>query len=157
MYTHTGGGGHLWWDTAGNPLKANADNAYWGIAYINYVRERLFGCPAFRNLRDAGHGDAFYGGDQKLDTSAFAANGCDQGEHDSDSHAEVILRTTTWNRESRTAAWRAVSRLGGVNLTHTSVGEAVVSRHLPAQYPTVGRLRDGWNPQYPGLTAMSPA
>ena len=69
--------GHLWWDTAGRPLEASDDMAYWGITYLNYVKERkLFGCAAFRNFCEMLAKDMLYGGDYKLIyVSAFAING----------------------------------------------------------------------------------
>jgi prepilin-type N-terminal cleavage/methylation domain-containing protein/prepilin-type processing-associated H-X9-DG protein len=69
--------GHLWWDPQGNPLRAGAARAYWGIAFIDYVKEReLFGCPTFRSFCDMIAKELLYGGDHKLIyTSAFALNG----------------------------------------------------------------------------------
>lgn len=69
--------GHLWWDELGRPLKAGDHRAYWGIAYINHVREqKLFGCPAFRNFTQMIAQDLLYGGDHRfIATSAFGANG----------------------------------------------------------------------------------
>ncbi len=69
--------GHLWWDAAGRPLEASDDMAYWGIAYLNYVKERkLFGCAAFRNFCEMLAKDMLYGSDYKLIyVSAFAING----------------------------------------------------------------------------------
>ena len=69
--------GHLWWDTAGNPLEPSDDRAYWGIAYLPYLKERkVFGCAAFRNYCETLAKDLLYGGDPKLIyVSAFAING----------------------------------------------------------------------------------
>ncbi len=69
--------GHLWWNARGRPLRAGDERAYWGIAFIDYVREReLFGCPAFRNFCEMIAQELLYGGDRKLIyTSAFALNG----------------------------------------------------------------------------------
>ncbi|MBP7049826.1 MAG: type II secretion system protein [Phycisphaerae bacterium] len=69
--------GHLWWDSRGYPLRAGDDHAYWGIAFIDYVRERkLFGCPAFRNFCEMIAKELLYGGDSKLIyTSAYTLNG----------------------------------------------------------------------------------
>lgn len=69
--------GHLWWDDQGNPLEPGAHRAYWGVAFVDYVREReLFGCPAFRNFCEMIAQDLLYGGDHRfIHTSAFAANG----------------------------------------------------------------------------------
>jgi len=78
LHTYTGRtNGHLWWDSRGNPLRTGDDQAYWGIAFSDYVRERkLFGCPAFRNFCEMIAKELLYGGDHKLIyTSAFALNG----------------------------------------------------------------------------------
>jgi prepilin-type N-terminal cleavage/methylation domain-containing protein/prepilin-type processing-associated H-X9-DG protein len=87
--------GHLWWDTNGNPLRAGADRAYWGIAYIEYVKEReLFGCSAWRNFCEMVANDLLYGGDPKLIyTSAYGANGYLSSENyvRIPNHSEVIV------------------------------------------------------------------
>lgn len=69
--------GHLWWDDRGNPLRTGDRRAYWGIAFIDYVKEReLYGCPAFRNFCEVIAQDLLYGGDHRfIYTSAFTANG----------------------------------------------------------------------------------
>lgn len=96
MHTHTGNcNGHLWWDSGGNPLRAGDHHAYWGIAYIDYVKEReLFGCAAFRNFCEIIAQDLLYGGDYKLIyTSAFGANGWLSKENTNaiPRHTEVIV------------------------------------------------------------------
>ena len=56
MHTHTGNtNGHLWWDDAGDPLRASDNQAYWGIAFHKYLEDReVFGCAAFRqDVHDA--------------------------------------------------------------------------------------------------------
>ena len=78
LHTYTDStNGHLWWDSRANPLRAGDDHAYWGIAFIDYVREReVFGCPAFRSFCEMIAQELLYGGDHKLIyTSAFALNG----------------------------------------------------------------------------------
>jgi prepilin-type N-terminal cleavage/methylation domain-containing protein/prepilin-type processing-associated H-X9-DG protein len=78
MYTYTtSSNGHLWWDDRGDPLKPSDRRAYWGTAYIDYVRERaLFGCPAFTNFIGIIAQDLLYGGDHRfINTSAFSSNG----------------------------------------------------------------------------------
>lgn len=96
MYTHTNNcNGHLWWNASGTPLRAGDNRAYWGIAYIDYVKERkLFGCPAFRNFCDMLAQDLLYGGDPRfIYTSAFGANGWLTLENTNaiPRHAEVIV------------------------------------------------------------------
>lgn len=128
MYTHTSSSnGHLWWDENGTPLKADAHNAYWGIAYIDYVREReLFGCPAFRNFCEMLATELLYGGDHKLiHTSAFAANGWLTQEHTIriPRHAEVIVAHDHIEpRIENASADMLFPGSGGVNLTHYREG-----------------------------------
>jgi prepilin-type N-terminal cleavage/methylation domain-containing protein/prepilin-type processing-associated H-X9-DG protein len=128
MYTHTGSSnGHLWWDTAGNPLRANAQNAYWGIAYIDYVKEReLFGCAAFRNFCEMLASEMLYGGDQELIyTSAFAGNGWLTKENTIriPRHAEVIFAHDHMEpRIENGSADMLFPGSGGVNLTHYRQG-----------------------------------
>ena len=41
----------LWYDSAGNFRKTNDNDAYWGVAYIDYVIEtKVFGCPSLRRV-----------------------------------------------------------------------------------------------------------
>jgi prepilin-type N-terminal cleavage/methylation domain-containing protein/prepilin-type processing-associated H-X9-DG protein len=41
----------LWYDSQGNLLKTNNNNAYWGIVYIDYIKEtKIFGCPSLRRV-----------------------------------------------------------------------------------------------------------
>lgn len=78
MYTHTNSSnGHLWWDNGGNQLTPSDDRSYWGIAYIDYVKDReLFGCASFRNFCETIAQELLYGGDYELIyTSAYGANG----------------------------------------------------------------------------------
>jgi len=78
LYTHTGNcNGHLWWDTNGQLLDHSDDQAYWGLAYIDYVKEKkIFGCPAFRTFAKTVAKDLLYGGDPELIYySSFGANG----------------------------------------------------------------------------------
>ena len=54
--------GHLWWDNQGNPLRADASRAYWGIIFFDYAKERkLFGCPAWRNFCEMIAQEMLYG------------------------------------------------------------------------------------------------
>ena len=44
---------HLWFDSAGNYRKIDDGDAYWGIAYIDYVKNRkVFGCPSYRDMAE---------------------------------------------------------------------------------------------------------
>ena len=96
MHTHSNNtNGHLWWDAAGNQLAPGADRAYWGIAYMDYVKDReLFGCSAWRNFAKTVAKDLLYGGDYELIyCSAYGANGWLSTENTSiiRNHAEVVV------------------------------------------------------------------
>jgi prepilin-type N-terminal cleavage/methylation domain-containing protein/prepilin-type processing-associated H-X9-DG protein len=96
MYTHSVRcNGHLWWNASGSPLRAGDDRAYWGIAYIDYVKERkLFGCPAFRNFCEMIAQELLYQAPARyIYTSAFGANGWLTTENTNAiaRHAEVIM------------------------------------------------------------------
>ena len=40
FHTHTGAtNGHLWYTAGGNLLKASDNHSYWGVIYLNYVKE----------------------------------------------------------------------------------------------------------------------
>ena len=42
-----------WYDAAGNFRSTNDGDAYWGVAYKDYVKEtKVFGCPSFRNVAE---------------------------------------------------------------------------------------------------------
>jgi prepilin-type N-terminal cleavage/methylation domain-containing protein/prepilin-type processing-associated H-X9-DG protein len=128
MYTHTGNSnGHLWWDAAGNPLKAGADMAYWGIAYFDYLKDReVFGCAAFRNFCETLAKDLLYGGDHKLIyTSAFAGNGWLTKENTIriPRHSEVIMAHDHMEpRVENGSADMLFPASGGVNLTQYRKG-----------------------------------
>ena len=132
MHTHTNNcNGHLWWDAAGRQLRAGDDRAYWGIAYINYVKEReVFGCAAFRNFCDMLATDLLYGGDHKLIyTSAFGANGwlSEENTNRIPHHAEVIVAHDHMEPRIENGANAGNSDMlfpspTGVNLTHYRQG-----------------------------------
>jgi len=128
MYTHSMRcNGHLWWNSSGNPLRAGDDRAYWGIAYIDYVKERkLFGCAAFRNFCETIAKDLLYGGDYKLIyTSAFAVNGWLTKENTNaiPKHTEVIVAHDHMEPRIENGANAGNSDMlfpspTGINLTH---------------------------------------
>ncbi|UCG57099.1 MAG: type II secretion system protein [Phycisphaerales bacterium] len=133
MYTHTNNcNGHLWWDNNGNPLRAGDDRAYWGIAYLNYVKERkVFGCAAWINFCETVAKDLLYGGDHKLIyTSAFGANGWLTEENAAaiPKHAEVIVAHDHMEPRIENGTGTGNSDMlfsptpGGVNLRHYRQG-----------------------------------
>ena len=43
--------GFLWYDNAGNARKAGTSDTYWGVTYINYLKNtKIFGCPSLRRV-----------------------------------------------------------------------------------------------------------
>jgi len=41
----------LWFDAAGNRLKAGSSDSYWGIYYWDYLKDtKIFGCPSLRRV-----------------------------------------------------------------------------------------------------------
>jgi prepilin-type N-terminal cleavage/methylation domain-containing protein/prepilin-type processing-associated H-X9-DG protein len=123
--------GHLWWDSQGNPLQADASRAYWGIIFFDYVKERkLFGCPAWRNFCEMVAKEMLYNGDPKLIyTSAFAINGWLSTEnvmrlpHPAEilvAHDHVEPRLENGNRATNTDM--LCPSPTGVNLTHYRQG-----------------------------------
>lgn len=132
LHTYTDNtNGHLWWDDRGRPLRTGEDNAYWGIAFIDYVKEKeLFGCPAFRNFTEVIAQDLLYGGDHRfIYTSAFGLNGWLSKEKTVriSHHAEVIVahdhmepRVEHGNRAGNSDM--LFPSPTGVNLTHYRQG-----------------------------------
>ena len=123
--------GHLWWDTAGNPLTIDDDRAYWGIAFIPYLEEReVFGCAAFRNFCETLAKDLLYGGDHRLIYySAFAVNGWLTKENTVrlPHHAEIIvahdhMEPRVENGNNAGNSDMLFPSPNGVNLTHYREG-----------------------------------
>jgi prepilin-type processing-associated H-X9-DG protein len=45
--------GFFWYKSAGNFRKTNDNEAYWGVAYIDYIKQtKVFGCPSFRSVAE---------------------------------------------------------------------------------------------------------
>lgn len=45
--------GFFWYDAAGNFRRTNDNDAYWGVAYKDYIRDtKVFGCPSFRKVAE---------------------------------------------------------------------------------------------------------
>ncbi len=43
--------GFLWYDSAGRVRKTSDNSAYWGVVYIDYLKEtKIFGCPSLRRV-----------------------------------------------------------------------------------------------------------
>jgi prepilin-type N-terminal cleavage/methylation domain-containing protein/prepilin-type processing-associated H-X9-DG protein len=63
--------------TSGAPMRPGDDDSYWGVAYVDYIKEaKVFGCPSFRNLSQLIATELLYNTDPKLiQESAFCVNG----------------------------------------------------------------------------------
>jgi len=45
--------GFFWYDAAGNFRRTDDGNAYWGVAYKDYIKDtKVFGCPSFRKVAE---------------------------------------------------------------------------------------------------------
>ncbi len=62
---------YMWYDSARNPIRPTDYNAYWGVAYRDYIdTPEVFGCPSFQRPNDP-----LYGLPQELLLeAAFALN-----------------------------------------------------------------------------------
>jgi len=163
--------GHLWWDDKGTPLKAGDRRAYWGIAFIDYAKDReLFGCPSFRNFCEIIAQDLLYGGDHRfIYTSAFGANGWLSEEkttrmpHPAEvlvAHDHMEPRMEHGNRAERSdMLFPSPTGLGhALSQPHRCESDALpkrrqpgelVSRHLPPQRTIGRRLQDRRHTEYP--------
>jgi prepilin-type N-terminal cleavage/methylation domain-containing protein/prepilin-type processing-associated H-X9-DG protein len=74
--THTNNcNGHLWYGSAGNLLKAGDNRSYWGVIYLDYLKEpTLFGCPSFKNFSQMVAQQMLYASGE-IDNSAYCVNG----------------------------------------------------------------------------------
>jgi len=64
--------GFFWYDAAGNFRRTTDGDAYWGVAYKDYIRDsKVFGCPSFRKVAEL-----IYSVDPMLiQEAAFGLNG----------------------------------------------------------------------------------
>ena len=97
--THTSPtNGHLWYPTGTTAARANMlrpqdDFSYWGIIYIDYVKEEdIFGCATFKNFSDMIAQEMLYG-EGEVDNAAYSMNGWLTEERTAaiGHHAEVIV------------------------------------------------------------------
>ena len=83
--------GFHWYDASGALMKIDDEGAYWGVAYINYVKDnKVFGCPSYRNVPEL----IYPGEDPKLiHEAAFGFNKymSDRKTISILKHAEVIV------------------------------------------------------------------
>jgi prepilin-type N-terminal cleavage/methylation domain-containing protein/prepilin-type processing-associated H-X9-DG protein len=79
-----------WYDASGSLRNTNDRDAYWGVAYIDYIREtKVFGCPSFRKVAEL-----IYPEDPELiQEAAFGLNSYISGAKTTDlsNHAQIIV------------------------------------------------------------------
>jgi len=79
-----------WYDASGSLRSTNDRDAYWGVAYIDYIKEtKIFGCPSFRQVAEL-----IYPEDPKLiHEAAFGLNSyiSDTKTTDLPNHAKIIV------------------------------------------------------------------
>jgi len=79
-----------WYDSTGNFRSTNDVEAYWGVAYKDYVKEtKVFGCPSFRHVAEL-----IYPEDPLLiREAAFGLNSYISGKKITDlpNHAKIIV------------------------------------------------------------------
>lgn len=68
--------GFLWYDSSGRVRKTSDNNAYWGVVYIDYLKEtKIFGCPSLRRVPEV-----IYKVDPaSIQEAAFGLNGYARG------------------------------------------------------------------------------
>jgi prepilin-type N-terminal cleavage/methylation domain-containing protein/prepilin-type processing-associated H-X9-DG protein len=73
--------GFLWYDSAGRVRKTSDSSAYWGVAYIDYLKEtKIFGCPSLRRVPEV-----IYNVDpDSIQEAAFGLNGYARGNNTMD-------------------------------------------------------------------------
>ncbi len=82
--------GFLWYDTEGNLQSTNDFDAYWGVAYKDYLKEtKIFGCPSLRRAPEL-----IYDVDpDAIQEAAYSLNGYSRGVQVTDirQHSEYII------------------------------------------------------------------
>ena len=82
--------GFLWYDREGNVRSTNDNDAYWGVAYIDYLKKtKIFGCPSLRRVPEL-----IYDVDpDAIQEAAYSLNGYSRGVNSTDirPHSEYII------------------------------------------------------------------
>jgi len=67
----------LWYDSRGNLRKTNDNDAYWGIVYIDYLKDtKIFGCPSLRRIPEL----IYNVEPEAIQEAAFGLNGYARGK-----------------------------------------------------------------------------
>jgi prepilin-type N-terminal cleavage/methylation domain-containing protein/prepilin-type processing-associated H-X9-DG protein len=156
FHTHTNNcNGHLWYGSRGQLLKAGDDRSYWGVIYLDYVKEpKLFGCPSFKNFSQIVAQEMLYGSGE-IDNSAYSMNGWLTKEKSATipRHSEVIVAHDHMEPRIENGNDMLCPDSSGKNLTHYRQGGGRwtwyrgIFRHAiksADDFKTVGRLNCLW-------------
>jgi prepilin-type N-terminal cleavage/methylation domain-containing protein/prepilin-type processing-associated H-X9-DG protein len=125
FYTHTGASnGHLWYTAGGNLLKPSDEHSYWGVSYVDYVKEpELFGCPTFKNFSQIVAQDMLYN-EGEVDNAAYSMNGWLTKENTAaiKQHANVIVAHDHMEPRIENGNDMLCPDSSGKNLTHYRQG-----------------------------------
>ena len=120
--------GHLWYPrnsgNRGRYLTAGEDRSYWGVIYIDYVKEpKLFGCKTFKNFYDQIASDMLYD-EGEVNNSAYSMNGWLRRERAPaiPNHAEVIVAHDHMEPRIENGNDMLCPDSSGVNLSHYRSG-----------------------------------
>jgi prepilin-type N-terminal cleavage/methylation domain-containing protein/prepilin-type processing-associated H-X9-DG protein len=125
FYTHTGASnGHLWYTAGGNLLKGSDEHSYWGVSYLDYLKEpELFGCPTFKNFSQIVAQDMLYN-EGEVDNAAYSMNGWLTKENSTalPRHAEIIVAHDHMEPRIENGNDMLCPDSSGKNLTHYRQG-----------------------------------
>ena len=82
--------GFFWYDSSGTLKKSTDYDAYWGIAYKDYISDyEIFGCPSFRRTAELIYPDD----PQQIYHSAFGLNECIENKETDNlkNHSKIIV------------------------------------------------------------------
>ena len=121
--------GHLWYPSGatparGNMLTAGDNRSYWGVIYIDYVKEpEIFGCKTFKNFYDQIATDMLYN-EGEINNSAYSMNGWLRRERSVaiPHHAEVIVAHDHMEPRIENGNDMLCPDSSGVNLSHYRSG-----------------------------------
>ena len=131
FYTHDHpSNGHLWYPSGSTPARRNMlrpgdYHSYWGINYIDYVKEEeIFGCATFKNFYDQVATDMLYNGEGDVHNAAYSMNGWLTKENTNaiPHHAEVIVAHDHMEPRIENGNDMLCPDSSGVNLTHYRQG-----------------------------------
>ncbi len=155
FHTHTNNcNGHLWYHSSGRLLRASEDRSYWGVIYVNYVKEeKLFGCPTFNNFSQIVEQQLLYGAGE-IDNSAYSMNGWLSVENSVSipRHSEVVVAHDHMEPRIENGNDMLYANSSGVNFEHYRTGNRTdwyrgIFRHSvksAADLETGGKLNCLW-------------